>query len=403
MFDGEHRRIYECILATITAGKTADVITVAEEGFDLAYLGSLAANTPSSKTIARYAEIIADRAQERALLAASGEISDLVARVGFPVKDKIDRAQAAIMAISDTVTSKEPRAMGAILTDVAIDLENLLNGKTEIVSCGYTKIDEKVQLLEPQNLVIIAGRPAMGKTAVAINIAERYAAAGASVLICSQEMSDVSLGKRMLAMKGKIDLNRILRGTMSDDDFMRMTFAAGALGEEKIYIDEQGELNLLDVHTKARSVRRKHGLDLLVIDYLQLMAGKGENRQQEITAISRGLKGLAKEMDIPVIALSQLNRGVESRPNKRPMMSDLRESGAIEQDADVIVFMYRDEYYYPDSPDKGMAEFIIAKNRNGEVGTVPLVWIGEHQRFETFAGNFEPAPTVSKSGGRYDV
>jgi replicative DNA helicase len=408
-YHNDHKRIYETILEQIMSAKVADVITVAEAGYDLAYLGSLAANTPNPKSISRYAGIVRDKARERDLLAAIHTIGDLIQRVGLKTKDKLDESQALIMAISDANAVKLPQSMRSIMLDVIADLMAQVNGEVRIPGTGYERIDEMAQLWIAQNLIILAGRPSMGKTAIAINLAfkfaEEYGEDLGAVLICSQEMSNISMGKRALAYKGNIPLGNIMRAKMTEDEYDRMQVAGSRLSELNLFIDEQGSLNLIDVRTKARQVKRQHGLGLLVIDYLQLMVGEGENRQQEITAISRGLKALAKELNIPVLALSQLNRGVESRPNKRPMMSDLRESGAIEQDADVIVFMYRDDYYYPDSPDAGLAEFIIAKQRNGATGTVRLVFEKETQRFLTFAGESASAsassmpPMKNKWGG----
>ena len=254
---------------------------------------------------------------------------------------------------------------------------------------GFHDLDQKTSGLQPGDLVIVAGRPSMGKTAFSINIAENVALdTGLPVAVFSMEMGGAQLVMRMIGSVGKLDQHRLRTGKLGEDDWQRLTYALGKLNEAPVFIDETPGLNVLELRARARRLMRQCGkLGLIVIDYLQLMAGSGtgENRATEISEISRALKGLAKELHVPVIALSQLNRGLEQRPNKRPVMSDLRESGAIEQDADVILFIYRDEVYNPDTQDKGTAEIIISKQRNGPIGTVRLAFLGEYTRFETLA------------------
>jgi len=257
------------------------------------------------------------------------------------------------------------------------------------VPTGFHDLDQKTSGLQPGDLVIVAGRPSMGKTAFSINIAENVALdTGLPVAVFSMEMGGAQLVMRMIGSVGKLDQHRLRTGKLGEDDWQRLTYALGKLNEAPVFIDETPGLNVLELRARARRLMRQCGkLGLIVIDYLQLMAGSGtgENRATEISEISRALKGLAKELHVPVIALSQLNRGLEQRPNKRPVMSDLRESGAIEQDADVILFIYRDEVYNPDTQDKGTAEIIISKQRNGPIGTVRLAFLGEYTRFETLA------------------
>jgi replicative DNA helicase len=258
------------------------------------------------------------------------------------------------------------------------------------VSTGFTDLDSKTSGLQPGDLIIVAGRPSMGKTAFSINIAETVALEGKPVAIFSMEMGGAQLAMRMIGSVGRLNQHTLRTGRLEDEDWSRMTHALGLLNDAPIFIDETPGLNALELRSRARRLHRQNdGLGLVVIDYIQLMsspAGKGsENRATEISEISRSLKSLAKELHVPVIALSQLNRSLEQRPNKRPVMSDLRESGAIEQDADLILFIYRDEVYNPDTPDKGKAEIIIGKQRNGPIGSVNLTFRGEFTRFENYA------------------
>jgi replicative DNA helicase len=257
------------------------------------------------------------------------------------------------------------------------------------VPTGFHDLDQKTSGLQPGDLIIVAGRPSMGKTAFSINIGENVALdTGLPVAIFSMEMGGAQLVMRMIGSVGRLDQHRLRTGKLGEDDWQRLTYALGKLNEAPVFIDETPGLNVLELRARARRLMRQCGkLGLIIIDYLQLMAGSGggENRATEISEISRALKSLAKELHVPVIALSQLNRSLEQRPNKRPVMSDLRESGAIEQDADVILFIYRDEVYNPDTQDKGKAEIIISKQRNGPIGMVPLAFLGEYTRFESLA------------------
>jgi replicative DNA helicase len=283
--------------------------------------------------------------------------------------------------------------MPPLLTQVVERIDMLYNrdnpNDVTGVPTGYTDLDEKTSGLQPGDLVIVAGRPSMGKTALSLNIAEHVALdAGLPVAIFSMEMAATQLAMRLLGSLGRLDQHRLRSGRLLDDDWQRLTQAVGRLNDAPIQIDESAALNALEVRARARRLHRQYGkLGLIIVDYLQLMSatGDGENRATEISEISRSLKALAKELSVPVVALSQLNRSLEQRPNKRPVMSDLRESGAIEQDADLILFIYRDEVYNPDSADKGIAEIIIGKQRNGPIGTVKLTFRGENTRFENYA------------------
>ena len=403
----EHRRIYRQIRVLLERSKPVDVVTVAEaldlagEGGEtggLAYLGELAANTPSAANIRRYAEIVRERAVLRQLVTAGDEIAgSAINPLGRDPKQLLDEAEAKVFAIAESGFRHQTgfQHINPLLTQVVERIQELhdRDNPSDItgVPTGYHDLDGKTSGLQPGDLLIVAGRPSMGKTSFALNMGEHVAIeVGLPVAVFSMEMGGAQLAMRMLSSVGKLDAHRVRTGRLNDDEWSRLSFALGKMHEAPLYIDETPALNPIDLRARARRLHRQCGkLGLIIIDYLQLMssasAGGGENRATEISEISRSLKGLAKELNVPVIALSQLNRSLEQRPNKRPVMSDLRESGAIEQDADVIMFIYRDEVYNPDSPDKGSAEIIIGKQRNGPIGMVRLTFIGEYTRFENFA------------------
>ena len=401
----EHRRIFRQIRNLLERSRPADVVTVAEaldaagEGEQtggLAYLGELAANTPSAANIRRYAEIVRERAVLRQLVATADEIAgDALNPLGRDAETLLDEAESKIFAIAEAGAGHSEGFVhiNPLLTQVVERIQELhdRDNPSDItgIPSGYHDLDKMTSGLQPGDLVIVAGRPSMGKTSFSLNIAEHVAIEyGAPVAVFSMEMGGAQLAMRMLASVGRLDQQRVRTGKLNDDEWSRLSYALGKIHEKAIYIDETPALNPIDLRARARRLHRQCGkLGLIVIDYLQLMSGssQGENRATEISEISRSLKGLAKELECPVIALSQLNRSLEQRPNKRPVMSDLRESGAIEQDADVILFIYRDQVYNPDSPDKGTAEIIIGKQRNGPLGTVRLSFLGEYTRFENFA------------------
>jgi replicative DNA helicase len=401
----EHKRIYRQIRKLLEQSKPVDVITVAEsldlagEGSEtggLAYLGELAANTPSAANIRRYAEIVRERAILRQLVTAGDEIAGSAFNpLGRDPKQLLDEAEAKVFAIAEGGFRHQTgfQHINPLLTQVVERIQELhdRDNPSDItgVPTGYHDLDAKTSGLQPGDLLIVAGRPSMGKTSFALNMAEHVAIeVGLPVAVFSMEMGGAQLAMRMLSSVGRLDAHRVRTGRLNDDEWSRLTFALGKMHEAPLYIDETPALNPIDLRARARRLHRQCGkLGLIVIDYLQLMssAGQGENRATEISEISRSLKGLAKELNVPVMALSQLNRSLEQRPNKRPVMSDLRESGAIEQDADVIMFIYRDEVYNPDTPDKGSAEIIIGKQRNGPIGMVRLTFLGEYTRFENFA------------------
>ncbi|MCE2744788.1 MAG: replicative DNA helicase [Burkholderiales bacterium] len=402
----DHRVIFEHIAKLIDNSKPADVITVyeslqssgkAEDVGGLAYLNTLATNTPSAANIRRYAEIVRDRAVLRRLITISDDIATTALNPqGKDTKTILDEAESKIFKIA------EDGARGAggfqdlqpVLSKVVERIDELYHrdSTSDItgISTGFVDLDGKTSGLQPGDLIIVAGRPSMGKTAFSLNIGEHVAVEeGHAVAVFSMEMGATQLAMRLLGSVGRLDQHRLRTGRLTDEDWPRLTYAVEKMQNAQLFIDETPALSSMEVRARCRRLARQCGqLGLVIIDYLQLMGSSspGENRATEISEISRSLKGLAKELNCPVIALSQLNRSLEQRPNKRPVMSDLRESGAIEQDADVILFIYRDEVYNPDSPDKGTAEIIIGKQRNGPIGTVRVTFLGMYTKFENYAG-----------------
>lgn len=388
----DHRRIFNQIHQMAETGKPIDVVTVFESlersnqallTGGLSYLAEIANATPSTANIRRYGEIVADHAARRNLAAVAAQIDSLAHSAGN-ARAAIDDAQRLLAEIADTGSSRsEPVAIGNVLGRVIQDIERRSASGCSIagLATGFADLDRRLSGLHPGDLVILAGRPAMGKTALALNIAENVATAGKPALVFSLEMGDEQLATRALASQGSIPMERLRNGRLQDSDWSSITAALGKLHEAPLIIDESGGLTVPQMAARARRVMRRQGLALIVIDYLQLMCGAGTNRNEELGDLTRRLKLLAKEMGVPVILLSQLSRKVEERPNKRPMMSDLRESGAIEQDADVILMIYRDEYYHPASPDAGTAEVMIVKHRMGATGTAQLVFQAEFSRF----------------------
>ncbi|MFA7317716.1 MAG: replicative DNA helicase [Sulfuricella sp.] len=401
----DHRLIFRHIFRLLEGGRPADVITVSEalensaelnNAGGLAYLAALAQNTPSASNIKRYAEIVRDRGVMRKLSEVGTAISDSAYNpVGRSAGQLLDEAEAKVFEIAEANARGKQGfvEIQPLLIQVVERIDDLFqrDNPNEVtgIPTGFHDLDQKTSGLQPGDLIIVAGRPSMGKTAFSINIGENVALnTGLPVAIFSMEMGGSQLAMRMIGSVGKLDQQKIRTGRLQDEDWLRLTNAVGKLNDAPIHIDESGALTALELRARARRLHRQCGkLGLIIIDYLQLMSGSGggENRATEISEISRSLKALAKELEVPVIALSQLNRSLEQRPNKRPVMSDLRESGAIEQDADVILFIYRDEVYNPDSPEKGSAEIIIGKQRNGPIGTVRMTFIGEYTRFENYA------------------
>lgn len=399
----DHRAIFRMMADLVLQSKPLDIITVSEclernreleNVGGLAYLGALAKNTPSSANIMAYADIVRERSVLRQLVEVGGEITE----AGFDpggrsAMELLDDAERKVFSIAERGgrSGNGPLAISEVLSKAVDRIDMLFHAKSPItgISSGFSDFDRYTSGLQVADLIVVAGRPSMGKTTFAMNIAENVSMRNdCTVLIFSMEMPAESLAMRMLASLGRIEQQRIRSGQLTDDDWPRLTSAISMMSARKMLIDDSGSLSPFEVRAKARRVARTYGnLGLIVIDYLQLMRvpGYNENRSAEISEISRSLKALAKELNVPVVVLSQLNRGLEQRPEKRPVMSDLRESGAIEQDADLIVFIYRDEVYHKDSMDKGTAEIIIGKQRNGPTGTVKLTFLGHYSKFENYA------------------
>jgi replicative DNA helicase len=408
-YRSEHAIIYQAISKLVNDNKPADVLTVHEElktygiaeNFGITYLNQLASNTPSSANIRGYAQIISDRSILRRLIQTADSIANAAFSPEKGVRTLLDEAEARILAIGqEGGRQNEFHEIETLMTETVQRIQELYarGGSNEItgVATGFIDLDRMTSGLQKGDLVIVAGRPSMGKTSFAMNIAEHVAIKeGLPVLIFSMEMSASQLAARMLGSVGRVNQGRLRTGRLNDEEWPRVTQSIGLLTKAPMLIDETGSLNSLELRARARRMARKYGnVGLIVIDYLQLMSGKSsgatENRATEISEISRSLKSLAKEMQCPVIALSQLNRSLENRENKRPMMSDLRESGAIEQDADVILFIYRDEVYHPETDAVGIAEVIIGKQRNGPIGPVKLSWQGEFTKFDNLALGYSP-------------
>ncbi len=398
----DHRTIFEVMQRLIDSDQPIDVVTLSEtldrqgrltEVGGLPYLVELARNTPTASNILAYATIVHERATRRRLIAVAGEIAaSSFDPAGRSSAELIDEAESKVFQIADSRSSGAgPTGVNALLSRALERIDELYNAKSPITgqSTGFHDLDEMASGLQPADLVVVAGRPSMGKTSFAMNMAEAAVITREQpVLIFSMEMPGESLMMRMLSSLGRIDQTRVRNGRLDDEDWPRLTSAISLLKDKPLFIDDSPALSPAEVRARTRRVVREHGpVGLIVIDYLQLMrlGGQVENRVNEISEISRSLKALAKEMNCPVIALSQLNRSLEQRTNKRPIMSDLRESGAIEQDADLILFIYRDEVYHEDSKDKGRAEIIIAKQRNGPIGTVHLAFMGRYTRFDDLA------------------
>jgi replicative DNA helicase len=400
----DHRLIFAAIAALASEAKPCDVITVSEQlqrlgeldnAGGLAYLGTLARDTPTAANVRAYAELVRERSLLRQLITAGSEIAASVFNTeGHTARELVDRAEQKVFEIAEAGFGGRDGAVvaRAMLPELIDKIDKAYQNPDSLqgLPTGFTDFDRITGGLRPGDLVIVAGRPSMGKTTLAVNMAE-YAAVSpknkASVCIFSMEMPSEQLLTRLLSSIGTVHLGNLRSGRLQDEDWVRITSATAQLSEAKIFIDETPGLTPTDLRARARRVKREHGLDLVVVDYLQLMQvpGTKENRATEISEISRGLKALAKELHIPVIALSQLNRGVEQRENTVPVMSDLRESGAIEQDADIILLIYREEVYDKDTTRKGIAEIHIAKHRNGEIGMFNLTFQGMYSRFANFA------------------
>lgn len=401
LYRNDHRLIFQAIARLAEGGNPCDAVTVSEDldkhgqldaAGGLEYLGTLANETPGSANVIAYGKIIRERSILRSLISAGNEIAgSCFAADGRGATELVDEAERRVFDIAERgargrkgfLPLKEilPRAVDRI------DVLHQSGGDITGISTGYKEFDKLTAGLQKGDLIIIAGRPSMGKTTLAVNIAEN-AAIGSKVptAIFSMEMPAEQLAFRMISSLGRVDQSHLRTGRFPDEDWSRINTAVQLMADAPIFIDDTAALSPTEIRARARRLKREHGLGLVVLDYLQLMhvPGSKENRATEISEISRSLKALAKELEVPVIALSQLNRSVEQRQDKKPVMSDLRESGAIEQDADLIIFIYRDEVYNPETPRKGIADINVAKQRNGPVGDFPLTFIGKYTKFENW-------------------
>ncbi|MBA2655648.1 MAG: replicative DNA helicase [Tatlockia sp.] len=401
----EHRILYRAIIELSRKDQPFDVVTLLDtlkstndldDAGGETYLFELANNTPSVANVSAYADIVREKSVQRQLIAVAGDIADSAYNPdGREVSELLDIAETRVFAIAEqTGGDGGPESIKSILVKAVEKIDSLYQNGGEItgLATGLTDLDKLTSGLQPSDLVIVAGRPSMGKTTLVMNIAEHAAIQGDKpVLVFSMEMPSDSLAMRMMSSLGRIDQHNIRTGKLTDEDWPRVTSAVHMLSEAQLFIDDTPALSPSEMRARSRRLAKEHGqLGLIVVDYLQLMqvpGYKGDNRTAEISEISRSLKSLAKELEVPVVALSQLNRSLEQRQDKRPVMSDLRESGAIEQDADLICFIYRDEVYNEDSNDKGVAELIIAKQRNGPIGRVRVAFLGKYTRFEDLAFN----------------
>lgn len=406
-YRNDHQLIYNEIINLDEKGEAADVVTVSESlthhgeldrAGGLAYLGALAKNTPNAGNVKSYAKIVRDRAILRRLIESANDIIQKSYQPeGRTPEEVLDFAESVIFEIAKNNNQAKAgfRKIDGLLAEAVDRIEEMFKSKADVtgVSTGFVDLDKQTSGLQAGDLVIVAGRPSMGKTSFSMNLVENAAIKdNLPVAVFSMEMPGTALAARMLASLSRVNAGKLRTGQLDTEDWPKLTSAVGILQDKHIYIDDTPALSPLEVRTRARrlAAEHEHGLGLIMLDYLQLMRGNdgpgNENRTMEISNITRSLKGLAKELECPIIVLSQLNRSLEQRPNKRPVMSDLRESGAIEQDADIIMFIYRHEVYEPDTDQKGIAEIIIGKQRNGPIGTTRLAWLGEFTRFENYAG-----------------
>jgi len=413
-YRADHRLMFRTIAGLLVRNQPADVITVwdalraAGEDFDLAYLNDLAQNTPSAANARGYATVVREKAMLREIAQACQKGLDAAmapgSRVAEEVAAEIDGDLARVLQDGMTGEVEQPD-LSELVGEAFDKIQNRHEHKDQLsgLPTGFEQIDEATDGLQPGDVIVVAGRPSMGKTTFALNIAENVALAGGVAGVFSMEMGGTQLTMRMLSSIGHVDGHAMKRGQLQDHDFSQLVYARDKMAEMKLEIDDRPALRASQMRGKCRLWRKKHGrLDLVVIDYLQLMSGGGvraENRNQEVSEISRSLKTLAKELNCPVIVLSQLNRGLELRADKRPTMSDLRDSGAIEQDADIILFIYRDEVYHPDSQDKGLAEVIFGKQRNDALTKVMLEFQGQYTRFGNSTQRWRPpkAPRTAPS------
>ena len=395
-----HQSIYRAIAALYSRGDAIDVVTVNDEliraGVDQSAAGtgalmSLSAGTPAATNATHYARIVYEHAILRSLITTAHEIADIGYSQPEDVQRAVDEAETMVFNVAQGRVTDSMAFMHDLLGETLDDIEQLYDRGDAITGTptGFIDLDELTAGLQPNSLVVLGARPAMGKTSFALNVVAHAAMTEQRpVLMFSLEMSKLELSKRLLCSEAKVDATSIRNGRLKDEDWTKLAQAMGRLGKAQLWIDDDPNITVMDIRAKARRLKSKVGdMGMVVVDYLQLMSGRAsaENRQVEISEISRGLKILARELECPVVALSQLSRSLEQRTDKRPMLADLRESGAIEQDADIVMFLYRDEIYNPDTADKGQAEVLIAKHRAGPTGVVRLAWLGHQTRFANMA------------------
>ncbi len=394
-----HKIIYRTILDMFRNDIAVDLLTLLEylkstnmleRAGGVTYITELSSSVPTTANLSAYIKIVSDKSTLRKLIKASTAIIEESYNNQSQVEDVVDIAEKKIFNIAEKRTSKDFEPLSDVLERGFAQIEKLFNNKGETtgVASGFTDLDAKTSGFQSGDMILIAARPSMGKTTFALNIAEHAALReNKSVVIFSLEMSKEQLAYKLLCSEANVDMLKLRTGTLEDKDWENIAMAAGPLSKAKIYIDDSAGVTVMEMRSKCRRLKIEYGIDMIVIDYLQLMSGgsSSDNRQQEVSEISRSIKALAKEMECPVVALSQLSRAPEQRADHRPMLSDLRESGSIEQDADIVMFLYRDEYYNKETEDKNMAECIIAKQRNGPVGTAKLAWLGQYSKF----GNLE--------------
>ena len=400
----DNKAIYQAIMNLYSKSEPIDIITLKDElesmdkfeqvgGFE--YLASLPEKVPTTANVQKYIKIVEEKSILRKLIRTANEIIELGYSPTEDVEDIMDGAEKRIFDIMQSKNQKGYTPIKDVLVESFTKLEELYNRKQHItgVPTGFSELDYKTAGLHGSELILVAARPAMGKTAFALNIAANAALRGnAPVAIFSLEMSKDQLVNRILCSEAMVDSNKVRTGKLEDDDWVKLAGAIGPLSETEMYIDDTPGISVMEIRTKCRKLKMEKDIGLVVIDYLQLVQGsnkRGGSREQEISEISRSLKILAKEINVPVIALSQLSRAVEQRPDHRPMLSDLRESGAIEQDADIVMFLYRDDYYNKESEEKDIAEVIIAKQRGGSTGTVKLLWMGNYTKFVNLERRFD--------------
>ncbi|MCH7669038.1 MAG: replicative DNA helicase [Acidobacteria bacterium] len=393
-----HQLIFEAITSLFDANEPIDAVTVAEQlrrsdSLDkiggIGFLTKLLDSVPVASSIDYYAGIVEEHALRRRLMNAGGQVAGYANEMELPLNEVLDLAEQSVYAVSDRRVGSGLALIDPVLGQ-AVELAELRHqqgGDVTGISTGYLDIDKKLGGFNKSNLIILAARPGMGKTALALNIAQNVGTSGLPVAVFSLEMSREEIVTRMLCAAGRIDSQKLRTGQLTDNDFTKLSRAANELYKKPIYVDDSPGLTVTEIRAKARRLARRPGLSLIVVDYIQLMQGSGaENRQQEISEISRNLKSLARELEVPVLALSQLNRALESREDRRPRLGDLRESGAIEQDADIVMFIYRNEYYHPeDMETRGTAELIISKHRQGSVGVIHMTFFPEFTLFGDLA------------------